>query len=234
MSRIFAAFALLLAICIVNFAPAGGKTDDPKEALQALQEFIGTWNGTGTPVGSRDIWKEKAEWNWRFKGKDIWLSLDMPLSKHITNAEIRYLPEKGKYQFTTTEKGSKTKNVFEGELKKGNLVLSRADAETKESHQIEMKIVGGGVRFLFEYFTKPESRTLYNKKYTVAMTKEGESFGTAAKKNECVVTGGLGTMAVSFKGMTYYVCCSGCRDAFNENPEKILAEYAAKKKKEGR
>jgi YHS domain-containing protein len=30
-------------------------------------------------------------------------------------------------------------------------------------------------------------------------------------------------------GMTYYVCCTGCRDAFNENPSKIIAEYKARK-----
>jgi YHS domain-containing protein len=42
---------------------------------------------------------------------------------------------------------------------------------------------------------------------------------------ECVVTGGKGTIAINYKGATYYVCCSGCKQAFNENPEKILAEY---------
>jgi YHS domain-containing protein len=31
------------------------------------------------------------------------------------------------------------------------------------------------------------------------------------------------------KGETYYVCCSGCRDAFNENPEKYITEFKAKK-----
>jgi YHS domain-containing protein len=36
---------------------------------------------------------------------------------------------------------------------------------------------------------------------------------------------------VSFQGVTYYVCCSGCLDAFNENPAKIVAAYLAKKKK---
>ena len=35
---------------------------------------------------------------------------------------------------------------------------------------------------------------------------------------------------VSFQGKTYYVCCSGCRDAFNEEPEKYIAEFEAKKK----
>jgi len=29
--------------------------------------------------------------------------------------------------------------------------------------------------------------------------------------------------------VTYYVCCSGCRDAFNENPEKYIKEFNAKK-----
>jgi YHS domain-containing protein len=33
------------------------------------------------------------------------------------------------------------------------------------------------------------------------------------------------------QGVTYYVCCSGCRDAFNEDPEKYIKEYEAKKKK---
>jgi YHS domain-containing protein len=31
-------------------------------------------------------------------------------------------------------------------------------------------------------------------------------------------------------GVTYYVCCSGCRDAFNENPAKIIADFNKKKK----
>jgi hypothetical protein len=29
-------------------------------------------------------------------------------------------------------------------------------------------------------------------------------------------------------GQTYYVCCTGCRDLFNEGPAKILAEFKKK------
>jgi len=50
------------------------------------------------------------------------------------------------------------------------------------------------------------------------------SLGPKEKKNECVVSGGLGTMAVQHKGETYYVCCSGCLEAFKESPEKYIAE----------
>jgi ribosomal protein L24E len=63
----------------------------------------------------------------------------------------------------------------------------------------------------------------------VAATREGASLGAKEKKTECVVSGGAGTMPVSFKGETFYVCCSGCRDAFNENPEKYVKEFKAKK-----
>ena len=76
----------------------------------------------------------------------------------------------------------------------------------------------------------PENRTLYGRDFQVGCTRLGETFGTAAKKVECIVTGGLGTMPVMYKGVTYYVCCSGCRDAFNETPEKFINEYNAKKK----
>ncbi|NBS91117.1 MAG: YHS domain-containing protein [Planctomycetota bacterium] len=36
-------------------------------------------------------------------------------------------------------------------------------------------------------------------------------------------------MPVSYKGETFYVCCSGCKDAFVENPEKFIKEFKAKK-----
>jgi YHS domain-containing protein len=44
------------------------------------------------------------------------------------------------------------------------------------------------------------------------------------------VTGGLGTMTVSYEGKTYYVCCSGCRDEFKADPKKYIAEWEAKRK----
>ena len=40
----------------------------------------------------------------------------------------------------------------------------------------------------------------------------------------CPVTGGLGTMAVSHAGKTYYVCCTGCREAFDKDPERYVGK----------
>ena len=35
---------------------------------------------------------------------------------------------------------------------------------------------------------------------------------------------------VSYKGKTYFVCCTGCRDLFKDHPERILAEAAEREK----
>jgi YHS domain-containing protein len=221
----------LLTTLFLTQVDAGGKGTDAREALQALQDYIGGWKGNGTSEKDKsEIWKENASWSWRFKGKDVFLSVEVKDSKLFKSGEMRFQPDREKYQLTLVDKKGK-KLIYEGELKKGGLVLERLDPDTKDAYQIKMNIVGGGIRMVMTMFSRPADRTFWNKQFQVAYTKEGESFGAAAKKNECVVTGGLGTMAVTYMGQTYYVCCGGCRDAFNENPAKIIKEYLAKKKK---
>lgn len=159
------------------------------------------------------------------------MSVEMPDGKLYKSGEIRFLPDKGKFQFTLVD-SKENKRVYLGDKKKGTLTLERKDPKTGDVEQIKMNTAGGGVRLVYTFAVKPAERTLYNKTLQISYTKEGESFGIAAgqKGPECVVTGGLGTMAVNYNGMTYYVCCTGCRDAFNENPAKIIAEYKARKK----
>lgn len=220
-----------LVLALPTFGGGDGeKPKDSKEALQALQEYIGGWKGNGTADKDKSlIWKETVNWSWRFKGKDVSFTVDMADSKHFKKGELRYLKDKDAFQLTLLDKKDK-EQVFEGEMKKGYLTLERADPETREGQQIKINTAGGGLRLVLTYATRLPDRKIFNKQFQIAYTKEGESFGTSAKKPECIVTGGLGTMAVSFMGASYYVCCSGCRDAFNENPAKIVADYLARKK----
>jgi hypothetical protein len=224
--------SLLCSVSVLPFdASAGGKDADTKEALQALQDYIGGWKANGTSDKDRsEIWKETANWSWRFKGRDTALIVEMKEGKLFKAGALRYLPAKEKYQLTLVDKKDKTQ-VYEGELKKGTLTLDGPDPDGKSTRRIKVNTAGGGIRLVWTLYSKLENRTVYNKQFQISYTKEGESFGATAKKNECVVTGGLGTMTVSYMGQTYYVCCSGCRDAFNENPAKIIKEYLARKKR---
>lgn len=230
-ATLFLALPFLLPLAEAGKKAKGG--EDPKEALQAVQEFIGGWKGTGSSEKNKsEIWKETASWSWRFKGKDVFLSVDMDTSKLYKHGELRYDPAKDKYELTLIDKEG-TKLVFLGEMKKNVLTLDRLDPDSGDTQQLKLNTVADGDRLIMTSYVKPEGRTMFLKQFQLAYTKEGVTFGVEAggKKPECVVTGGLGTMAVSYMGTTYYVCCSGCRDAFNENPAKILAEYKAKKRK---
>ncbi len=215
------------------FAADASDKEEAKEKLKELQDYIGGWKGSGGPdkpkAGPSDpIWNETLDWSWRFKGDDSWISLEIKNGKFLKGGQIRYLPEKKVYQFAATDKDGK-KLVYEGTIKNEILTLQRQDPDTKGTQQIAMNVAGDGVRFIYRVWHKDEGTTIWKKDFMVATTKEGESLGKTEKKNECVVSGGVGTMAVTYKGETFWVCCSGCRDAFNENPEKYINEFKAKK-----
>ncbi len=75
-------------------------------------------------------------------------------------------------------------------------------------------------------YDKRIAEGLYSRLAEVGSTRKGSSFAkNAAAGPECVVTGGLGTITVMHDGKTYYVCCGGCRDLFEEDPAAVLGEY---------
>jgi ribosomal protein L24E len=232
MRRLYGIGLFMTMVVVLPLVEAGGKAQSPKEALQALQDlFIGGWKGSGTNVKTNDIWKESVDWSWRFKDEDAWLTVRFTGSKLYKSGEIRWLPDQRKYQLSLIDKKDK-QAVFVGELKKGALQFERENPDTKDTEILKIANAAQGIRSVYTFSVRPEGRKLDFKTYQLAYTKEGEAFGTDSnKKPECVVTGGLGTMTVSYNGQTYYVCCSGCRDAFNENPAKIIAQYMERKKK---
>lgn len=224
---------LALIVAMTSVAAEKSGVAAAKEGLQPLNDFVGEWNGTGGALpfkATNPAWKQSINWGWKFKGDDAWMALDIKDGKYHKSGELRYLPEKKVFQLTLIGVDDK-KTVFEGKVEDEVLTVEAVDKDKKETQQITMNLAAEGVRMILTFSRKPENRTLYTKVYQIASNRAGESLGTRDKKNECVVSGGLGTMAVSHKGQTYYVCCSGCRDAFNENPEKYIKEFEEAKKK---
>lgn len=232
--------ALGLAVVVLGGVTAGEKAEKDaaktKEALRELQEYIGSWKGSGskkfTP-GPRDaFWNEKVTWSWRFKGDDCWLSIDFDGGKLFKSAEVRYLLDKKKYQLTAVPAAGKDKLVFSGELKDDKLTFERTDAKANEVQRIRMNTAAEGLRFIYYVDRRAEDGDIWRAEAMLQSTKVGESLAKKEKKGpECVVSGGLGTTAVSYMGETFYVCCSGCKDAFDANPKKYVDEFKAAKAK---
>jgi hypothetical protein len=206
----------------------------PREALQPFGDLIGSWRGTGTPVvplGSKaDFWSETIAWEWQFKDKDAWLKARFDKSKNFTGGELRYVADKDQFTFTVRTPAKET-HIYAGSLKERVLTLERQ--QDGEVHRLVLTMLHPE-RHLYRYEVRLAGKVLFAKKYSVGATKEGVAFAGPDGKPECVVSGGLGTSTVSYMGKTYYVCCSGCRAEFNENPAKYVAEFEAKKAKKGK
>src|SRR5262249_31584840 len=108
----------LMALSIAPFLSASAqtsdKTDDPREALQALKDYMGGWKGSGTSERNKsETWKERANWTWRFpKAEQPFLAVEMPEGKLFKQGELRYLSTRSMYELALTDRKGK-QQVFE-------------------------------------------------------------------------------------------------------------------------
>ena len=237
MNRPYTLWAVWLAVLTPLAAVAADNAPkrSPKEALQAFNDLIGSWRGSGEPNGTREekqrgFWQETIAWQWQFKGEDAWLQAAFTKGKYFTAGELRYLPDGDLYQFTL-HTPAKNELQFKGTLKDHRLTLDRTDEKTGEAQRLVISLLHPN-RYLYRYDVKPADHATFTTVYQVGATKEGESFASADEGPECVVSGGHGTLTTNYKGKTYYFCCTGCRDAFNDAPEKYIKEYEVRKAKE--
>ena len=197
-----------------------------KKALQEVQDFIGLWNleGTQKEGGKTVAWKEKVSWSWKFKDGDAWIAVEFAegKGKYFTAGTLRYDVAKKKYVLTLTG-ADKAEQVYEGDVgKTGGLQLTRKDAKTGDVYKLGLNTLAEGIRFQVKYEKQDGGKGVFASVFAMNGNKDGESIAGAPKKPECIVSGGAATIAVSYMGKTYYVCCTGCRDEFNANPEKYV------------
>jgi YHS domain-containing protein len=205
---------------------------DPKEPFRPLAPLIGGWKCSGRADDTdKTFWSERAEWAWKFKGDDAWLTVAFDKGKHFASGELRYDPKAKRYTLTLTTP-DKTEQAFVGTLGEGKqkepvLTLELTAGDTVR--QFTLTVLHGN-RHLYQLSSRPKSVDAFTRLWLTGATKEGEPFADEAKGAECVVSGGRGTIRVTHKGTTYYVCCSGCRDEFKADPEKYIKMAAEKKK----
>jgi len=213
--------------------------DKKASALEALKPFnmlIGKWNANGIPDGTpaerdKGQWSEVIDWSWQFKGDEAWLVATFEKGKYFKRGELRHLPKENIFQFKI-ETPDKQTLVFQGTLKEHELRLERVDEKTKATDRLVFSLLHHN-RINYRAEVKPAEKTFYTKLYRVGATKDGDPLvSTGPSEKECVVSGGTGTSTVSYMGKTYYVCCSGCREAFNDNPAKFVAEFEKRRAKE--
>jgi hypothetical protein len=224
----------LLAIVVPSALFAGDSPpSDQQERLAKLQPLVGSWRGVGQPQrgSTKDSWVEEVEWAWSFGKEGPALVGKLPKAKYFSQLRLGVGGGDRSFVLTATPAAGGGEVSYSGRLdEQEQLVLTAAMPRDDLPRRLSFRFVAGGDRLLLLMEKQGPSSDKLVRLAEIGYTRQGSGFGKNLAQRECIVTGGLGTIEVTHGGKSYYVCCTGCRDYFNENPEKVLAEYAARKK----
>ena len=228
------------------------KADSNREKVVAgltpLSFLVGDWKGVAQPKrGSNSgAWSEKAHAAWHFDDKIPCVLLSLEPGKKSTYIflattsetsrpiiELRQ-PDQTPIALEMTEPANPT--ASESGTQSSNSppdhwVFESTPEPGKPRHRFTVRKINEiRVTMLFEESPSPEAA--FRRQYEIGMTREGERLANGnTGERQCIVTGGLGTISVKHAGKTYYVCCEGCKQAFDSDPEGTLMAYRERLKK---
>jgi len=229
---------LLLALVVVASSTArcfaenaaDDKEEADKKALEPMKSYVGQWKGGSRGGDVKDGWVEEMDWSWDFKNGHAALVYSAPTGKFFSSGRLEPGDKAGTYHFDGTLPDGKAHETFTGALEKSELVLTQPTPADGRPGKLSIELLAKGKRLVMYYQKKNGER--FTPIAEVGLTRKGSDFGKETNDHECIITGGVGTIPVSYKGITYYVCCSGCKSTFLDNPEKELAAYKKRKEEE--
>ncbi len=211
---------------------APGRRAD-QEALKAYAPLVGSWRGVGQVQRgrARGAWTESADWAWKLTKDSAGLEITVKKGKYLKAGVLRAGKAPGTFVFEATLADG-TSRAFAGAAagdKKPLVLTAAAKAPAGGVRRVSFTPLHD-TRLLVLLEAEDAERHTFSRLGEVGYTREGVALARDESYPLCVVTEGRGTIQVSYKGKTYWVCCSGCRDLYNDDPESVLAEAAAREK----
>jgi YHS domain-containing protein len=230
-----------------NSAISGQTPDEPKpdrtgsdsrraaqRALEPLNDWVGSWRGVGQPRrgSSKGAWTEQADWAWKIDAHSAHLAVDIPDGKLFRTGLLRFDPDQKLFQYRAELPDGTARTYTADRFERGKLVLLSNEDQTGTQHRLSFHMIHADrLLLLIEY--KAAGQPNFTRQAEIGYTRKGGSFANVKDSYpKCIVTGGRGTSTVEYKGKTYYVCCSGCKQAFLDDPDAVLAEALERLKQE--
>lgn len=239
----------------LNLTSAGGeasadpvdeaaRVDSVMAALRPLQILLGRWNGT-----SRKAVLDQPEWVWDLTTDRRQPALVLTSDKgvYIHEGRLTFLTASQEYEFSVKD-GEGNRRVYRGAFSKPVQDVPGDDQKPQRTYKLlltevvpqdapeQWQLAIGqqeNNRYIVEVDRKRGSGR-FQRVDTVNTQREGTSFAisdTDYGDKTCLISQGLGTISVSYAGKSYWVCCTGCKAAFEEDPKKWVAKWEEMQKK---
>ena len=214
--------------------------------LAPLSFLVGGWKGVAQPKrGSNSgAWSEKASGVWHFDQKIPCLLLQLEPGEKSSQLFFAAASETGRpilelrqsdhlpvaLEMTEPQISQKPESVAGNSATKNDqpqdhwIFESTAEPDKPGLRLTVRKISDIRMTMLFE--ERSNAGAAFRRQYEIGMTREGERLAKGnTGERQCIVTGGLGTIAVNYAGKVYYVCCEGCKQAFEADPDGTITAY---------
>jgi YHS domain-containing protein len=235
--RILALASLLPLLCGAIFPGDAGRSnrEADQKRLAPYAGLVGPWKGTGQVQrgSAKGAWRESASWAWKLSAESAALNLTIEDGKYLKSALLK--PAATEREFAVEAVlADGTHRRFTGKPADSDvLALLCTDQTAVGLAKITLKPLHE-TRFLLLLEGKNAENGRLNRLGEVGFTRQGVSFAAGASYPLCVVTEGRGTIRVQHQGKTYFVCCDGCRELFESDPDAVIAEAKERAEKNAR
>ncbi len=227
----------MLVLGSLGADPPASLTSEQRSAAQAalssFNSLIGGWRGVGQVRrgSTQGAWQEKSSWSWDFQSDSVALICTVTDGKLLESGRLMCDPSTHAFHFDATGPSEQLRQ-YTGQLQDNRLVLLSEVDEGGEQHRLTITLLNEN-RTLVLFEKRAPGQEAFFREAEVGYTREGVRLARpGGGQPECIVTGGAGTIAVMYEGKTYYVCCTGCKQAFEDDPAGIIAAANERRKKE--
>lgn len=222
--------------------------DDVLQAMKPMQVLLGEWRGTTSKAFQGFKAVDQLSWVWDFKTDRSQPALVMQSDKspYFRTGRLTYLTAIQQFQLVAEDDDGK-KHEYRGKFsvppedvagdddklqRTFKLQLTEVVPESaKEAWQVVFNQQENN-RYLMELYRSRNGGEFFRRD-TVGTQREDTSFAiddSDYKEKTCIISEGLGTIQVSHNGKSFWVCCTGCKAAFEDEPDRWIAKLAEREK----
>ena len=227
---------------------------DPEQQIQAiiaqlkpLQVLLGQWRGTTRREYENFKAVDTHEWVWdlRTRPDRPALAIKSDKSPYLKSGSLSWDPARDTFTLVTADASGATRQ-FTGDFSEPVHEIVGSDDKLHRVFRLEFteteSLSSAGEQWQLAFAQQENNRYLlevskrrgsaqFTRFDTVSTQREGTSFAVSDSgygDKTCIISEGLGTTELTYKGRSYWVCCTGCQAAFEEDPEKWIARAATR------
>ena len=224
-------FAIVLALVLWVSGPADSlKPPGHPPVKKVWAEMVGQWRVSGQPKrgSSAGAWTTSGKRQW-----DIGVDGEPVKSKRL-RLTLATGPKAGVIEFQADQTSGEFKTMKFLSPKGDERQFERLLQESSDRF-VYLSTDSKGVneeRWTFQQRSRDRWLVLLEGRKTktgewsriveIGLTRDGTSIALGDGQPKCIVTGGQGTISVNVGGKSYFVCCSGCREALLDDPQAFI------------